>query len=176
MTGTPVLAADATTCRGILVRDRKTGLVDCASCGLHGRIGDHLSYSTTVAAGLTADEAYELARRQRRHINRMLRDGNHVEQVVNGPTARQLVAAMHAAFLASQMDPLFELPTTTAATDIETLPATGSDAARVADQQRLPHPNPHSCAHCPNRATLRLTLATGYQVVTCRPCATRYPR
>jgi len=44
-------------------------------------------------------------------------------------------------------------------------------------QQRLPHPNPHSCAHCTtNRATLLLTLADGRQITTCRPHAARYPR
>jgi hypothetical protein len=43
-------------------------------------------------------------------------------------------------------------------------------------EARLAHPNPHTCAHCTNRATLRLSLATGEQVTVCRPHATRYPR
>jgi hypothetical protein len=44
-------------------------------------------------------------------------------------------------------------------------------------QERLPHPNPHCCAHCTtNRATLRLTLVDGSQVTVCRPHAARYPR
>jgi hypothetical protein len=44
-------------------------------------------------------------------------------------------------------------------------------------QERLPHPNPHACAHCTtNRATLRVTLADGTHVTVCRPHAGRYPR
>jgi len=48
--------------------------------------------------------------------------------------------------------------------------------AQVVAQDRLPHPNPHGCAHCPNRATQLLTLLGGGQVTVCRPCACRYPR
>jgi len=47
----------------------------------------------------------------------------------------------------------------------------------VLAQERLAHPNPHTCAHCTiNRATLRLTLADENQVTVCRPHAARYPR
>jgi hypothetical protein len=61
-------------------------------------------------------------------------------------------------------------------TNIDTTAANG-ELPTVVDQERLPHPNPHSCAHCTtNRATLRLTLTGGAQVTVCRPHATRYPR
>ncbi len=60
-------------------------------------------------------------------------------------------------------------PTRAAAVDGE-LPA-------VVAEERLPHPNPHACAHCTtNRATLRLTLTDSRQVTVCRPHAARYPR
>ena len=107
-----------------------------------------------------------------------------------GRRAGRRAAAARAAELAAQMDPLFDLPTTTdsqpapvqqpapIAAPPPTLPPAPAEAERdlVAAVERLPHPNPHQCAHCTNRATLRLILVTGCQIVTCRPCASRYPR
>jgi len=54
--------------------------------------------------------------------------------------------------------------------------AVDGEPPAVVDQQRLPLPNPHACAHCStNRATLRLTMVTGEQVTVCRTPA-RYPQ
>jgi hypothetical protein len=53
---------------------------------------------------------------------------------------------------------------------------TTADMPAVLDVARLPHPNPHGCVHCPNRATLRLAVTGNQQVHVCRPCAARYPR
>ncbi|MEV6922942.1 DUF6884 domain-containing protein [Dactylosporangium sp. NPDC051485] len=44
----------------------------------------------------------------------------------------------------------------------------------VLAEERLPHPNPHRCAACPNRATLRLTLPGGQHVTVRRPHAAAY--
>jgi hypothetical protein len=178
MTTSAPPAAMTAGCTGTLVRDRRTGLVDCTDCGLHGRIGDHLPYSVAIAAGHTPDAAYAIAARERRQVNRMLRDGAHTERVVNGPTKRKLAAAAYAALLAAQMDPLFELPVAPpASADPERAPSKpAGGGSRIVRDERLPHPSGQFCASCPNRATLRLTLETGDQVVTCRPCASRYPR
>jgi hypothetical protein len=54
--------------------------------------------------------------------------------------------------------------------------STTADLPVILDVARLPHPNPHGCAHCSNRATLRLTVTGDQQVYVCRPCAARYPR
>jgi hypothetical protein len=101
------------------------------------------------------------------------------------PTKRQLAAAARTA----GMDPLFELsappspPTApamvgAAETAARAIPDPGSadELPRVVADQRLPHPNPHGCLHCTNRATLLLTLVMGSQVATCRPHTSRYPR
>lgn len=187
---TPDLASATTVhCQATLVKDRATGLVDCANCGLHGRIGEHLPYSQALVQGLSVADAYEYAQRSRRAVNRMLRAGTHTETVVAGPTKRQLAAAARAALLAEQMEPLFAWPPLTpresAAPDacaVDLIVAAAPDAtatptlAFVVAEQRLPHPNPHGCAHCTNRATLLLTLVTGDQVHACRPHASRYPR
>ena len=55
-------------------------------------------------------------------------------------------------------------------------PGDPSPLPAVAQQERLPHPNPHGCEYddCTNRATLRLTLDTDEQVNLCRPHAARY--
>jgi hypothetical protein len=187
---TPDLATATTVhCRATLVKDRRTGIVDCANCGLHGRIGDHLTYSQALVQGLSIADAYEHAQRSRRVVNRMLRAGTHTETVIAGPTKRQLTAAARAALLATQMEPLFAWPppnppeaAAPAATHIDANVTAEPDAKAtpallvVTEEQRLPHPNPHGCAHCTNRATLLLTLVTGDQVTTCRPHASRYPR
>jgi hypothetical protein len=106
-----------------------------------------------------------------------------------GPTKRQVTAAARTALMAEQMEPLFEWPplnppesaaldacasdlVVTTAPDVTAMPT----LTLAVGEQRLPHPNPHGCAHCTNRATLLLTLVTGDQVATCRPHASRYPR